>query len=221
MASLPPISSQAGMPSTTASSLHGYAETKIRPFLNPLLVQMLAERPDSPRSFLSEQLYMKLPSPVRSIKGSAAEIQQTTRPFAGARRGDRLPTRIIFIRHGQSEGNVNEKLYASTPDNQMPLSELGKQQAAEAGQTLRAQLGDTPFTCWASPYLRTQQTAEGLLSAWPAEQRPIISQEPELREQEFGNFQDLESNKNFVPVCPSMLHYLLLPLRSPPVLFLF
>ena len=140
-----------------------------------------------------------------SPRTSAAPCStQQPPPSAGVRRpaggADRLPTRIIFIRHGQSEGNVNEKLYASTPDNQMPLSALGKQQAAEAGQALRAQLGETPFTCWASPYLRTQQTAEGLLSAWPAEQRPIISQEPELREQEFGNFQDPEANKNFVPV---------------------
>eukprot|EP01052_Picozoa_sp_SAG31_P048165 SAG31_NODE_9955_length_1206_cov_0.975610_2_plen_168_part_00 len=80
----------------------------------------------------------------------------------------------------------------------MPLSELGLQQAEQAGQKLRAELGDTPFAMWASPYLRTLQTAEGLLSAWPSGQRPEIHEEPELREQEFGNFQDPDTNKNFV-----------------------
>jgi broad specificity phosphatase PhoE len=54
------------------------------------------------------------------------------------------PEHIILVRHGQSEGNVNKKLYEDTPDYTLRLTPLGREQAATAGKELAALLGDTP-----------------------------------------------------------------------------
>lgn len=39
-----------------------------------------------------------------------------------------LPKRIILVRHGQSEGNVDETMYCRVPDPQIRLTENGKRQ---------------------------------------------------------------------------------------------
>ena len=43
------------------------------------------------------------------------------------------PKRIILIRHGESEANVNCRLFASMPDYIIELTERGRRQAREAG----------------------------------------------------------------------------------------
>ena len=35
------------------------------------------------------------------------------------------PRRIILVRHGQSQGNVDDKVYATVPDSQIALTERG------------------------------------------------------------------------------------------------
>jgi hypothetical protein len=45
-----------------------------------------------------------------------------------------MPDKVVMIRHGQSEGNVNEALYSKTPDNAMRLTKLGWEQARKAGE---------------------------------------------------------------------------------------
>ena len=52
-------------------------------------------------------------------------------------RADCLPTRLIMVRHGQSEGNVDQSAYATTPDNAMRLTELEWEMARMAGRALR------------------------------------------------------------------------------------
>mmetsp|Transcript_10816 Transcript_10816/g.20018 ORF Transcript_10816/g.20018 Transcript_10816/m.20018 type:complete len:113 (+) Transcript_10816:201-539(+) len=42
---------------------------------------------------------------------------------------DFRPRRIILIRHGQSEGNVDERAYVTTADWRIPLTEVGRNQA--------------------------------------------------------------------------------------------
>eukprot|EP01051_Picozoa_sp_SAG22_P017045 SAG22_NODE_2541_length_2462_cov_29.806602_4_plen_153_part_00 len=150
---LPPLKTQAGMGGGEPSRarLEGYAESSIRPLLKPLLDRMLIEQPDDPRAFLSQQLAFLPPLRGKGLPPAVPAVSSGRGSGAGPARGLqqplRLPTKIIMVRHGQSQGNVDEKLYATTPDNQMPLSEAGKQQATEAGSTLRAQLGDSPFAC--------------------------------------------------------------------------
>lgn len=41
----------------------------------------------------------------------------------------RQPKRIILIRHAESIGNVDSSVYAYMPDNKLPITECGKQQA--------------------------------------------------------------------------------------------
>ena len=44
------------------------------------------------------------------------------------------PKRIILIRHGESEANVNPHLFASVPDYAIELTEKGREQALNAGK---------------------------------------------------------------------------------------
>ena len=52
-------------------------------------------------------------------------------------------SRVILIRHGESEGNVNFDIYRSTPDARIHLTQKGWTQAHEAGRLLGAMLGDS------------------------------------------------------------------------------
>lgn len=47
---------------------------------------------------------------------------------------------IYLIRHGQSQGNIDQAIYRETPDHAIGLSDLGVEQARAAGQALRNQL---------------------------------------------------------------------------------
>ena len=68
--------------------------------------------------------------------------------------------RLILIRHGETQSNVNHQLDTSRPG--MPLNERGLQQA----QTLVAALADEPIEkIYASSLTRAQQTAAPLAAA--------------------------------------------------------
>ena len=104
----------------------------------------------------------------------------------------RRPERIVLIRHGQSEGNTDRVAYSKTPDSQIALTDRGWAQASVAGLQLRELVGDESVRFFYSPYTRARQTMLAMLQAF--EGRPVeISQEPRLREQDFGNFQDPET----------------------------
>ncbi|CAK4076180.1 unnamed protein product [Aphanomyces euteiches] len=108
------------------------------------------------------------------------------------RRSHSRPQRVIFIRHGQSEGNVNPERYRDTPDNAMPLTELGKYQARQAGKCMKKITGEGKTRFIVSPCLRTIETFEGLMESWKDAPEGTVSwiEEPRIREQDFGNFQD-------------------------------
>lgn len=46
------------------------------------------------------------------------------------------PKRIILIRHGESEGNVDKTVYARIPDSLVRLTSLGKKQAEDCGRRI-------------------------------------------------------------------------------------
>jgi broad specificity phosphatase PhoE len=124
-----------------------------------------------------------------------------------------MPNKLVMIRHGQSVGNTNELLYSTTPDNTMPLTDLGWEQARAAGTILKEKIlasGETVHFI-VSPYVRTVETFHGLISAWcdPKEFAHIAdkdsrikawygrliemgltwSEDSRIREQDFGNYQ--------------------------------
>jgi hypothetical protein len=77
------------------------------------------------------------------------------------------PRRIVIIRHGNSKGNVDETEYSRTPDSRVELTEKGWEQARQAGEQLRAMLlpdgRASRVFVYCSPYIRCQQTLEGVL----------------------------------------------------------
>ncbi|PSC69817.1 phosphoglycerate mutase [Micractinium conductrix] len=114
-----------------------------------------------------------------------------------------LPRRIVLVRHAQSKGNVDPFQYTYVPDPSVPLTSKGWEQAIAAGEQLRAVLaqdappGSHPLRAffYTSPYLRCKQTTEGLLQAFRSEEVLGVQEEVQLREQDFGNFQDAEGKK--------------------------
>lgn len=102
-----------------------------------------------------------------------------------------LPKRLILIRHGESEANVDRSKYATTPDWQIALTEKGKAQAMDCGRRLQRLVKDDDLFIYYSPYKRTRQTLEGIRSFLNPEQILGEREDERLREQEMGNYQPL------------------------------
>eukprot|EP00754_Rhynchopus_humris_P046266 Rhum_TRINITY_DN5778_c0_g1::Rhum_TRINITY_DN5778_c0_g1_i1::g.18296::m.18296 len=104
----------------------------------------------------------------------------------------RLPEYIILLRHGQSEGNVNQAVYTTKGDSQLELTPLGVSQAKQAGAKLRSVIEDRNVFVAVSPFERAQQTLYGLYDGgFPRQQVGVVHHDPRIREQEFGNFQSI------------------------------
>jgi len=138
------------------------------------------------------------------------------------RNGEIMPRTVTLIRHGESEGNVNADLFQTKPDSMMKLTELGWAQARMAGKTLREQIikqnGKNSIHFIVSPYVRTMETFHAIASAWcdPDKEFGDIEdrnerlsawyerlamegltwlEDPRIREQDFGNYQDAHAVK--------------------------
>ncbi|CQR61326.1 histidine phosphatase family protein [Streptomyces leeuwenhoekii] len=99
------------------------------------------------------------------------------------------PRRIVLVRHGESTGNVDASVYEREPDHALALTERGRRQAEEAGGILRGLFGRERVSVYVSPYRRTHETL-GALGLDPALIR--VREEPRLREQDWGNWQNRE-----------------------------
>ena len=81
---------------------------------------------------------------------------------------------------------LSQRVTRSAP-SPTPLSA----QAEAAGRTIRAACeargARVRVFCYFSPYLRSKQTAAGVLAAFEAEQVVGVREEPQLREQDFGS----------------------------------
>jgi broad specificity phosphatase PhoE len=78
-----------------------------------------------------------------------------------------MPNTLTLIRHGQSQGNLDEILYSIKPDNAMHLTKLGWDTAKMAGRALKEQIGEGESVHFVvSPYVRTVETFHGIVSAW-------------------------------------------------------
>ncbi|MEC4015860.1 histidine phosphatase family protein [Streptomyces sp. H27-D2] len=97
------------------------------------------------------------------------------------------PRRIVLIRHGESEGNIDDTVYEREPDHALSLTPTGLLQAEVAGARMRALFGDERVSAYVSPYRRTHQTFQAL-GLDPSRVR--VREEPRLREQDWGNWQD-------------------------------
>lgn len=114
------------------------------------------------------------------------------------------PRRIVLVRHGQSEGNVDESAYGRVPDPLIGLTPKGRSQAEDSGRRLHRLFSGSGESedesseqnwkvyFYVSPYRRTLETLRGLGRAFSAPRIAGVREEPRLREQDFGNFQDRE-----------------------------
>jgi broad specificity phosphatase PhoE len=97
--------------------------------------------------------------------------------------------RILVLRHAQSVWNAAGRWQGWSD---APLSELGEQQARQAGRALRA-AGAHPEAMACSDLLRARRTAE-LIAAELGFGAPLIV-DPDLREQDLGYWNGLTSDE--------------------------
>jgi len=104
----------------------------------------------------------------------------------------RMPKRLILVRHGESLGNVDQTVYRYRPDHALPLTDRGTQQAIELGQHLRKIVPDGETVSFiVSPYRRSQETMQAASLAFGSYAGEIqVREDPRIREQDFGNFQN-------------------------------
>jgi broad specificity phosphatase PhoE len=104
------------------------------------------------------------------------------------------PSVLWIVRHGQSAGNVardlataqgQHRIPLTIRDVDVPLSDLGREQAASLGKWFR-QRGELPEVVLASPYVRAKQTAEIFRANGGCEPDETICVDERLREKEFG-----------------------------------
>jgi probable phosphoglycerate mutase len=109
----------------------------------------------------------------------------------------RWPEKLWIVRHGQSAGNVArdaaheaglDVIDIALRDVDVPLSDLGHQQAAALGRWFAAlPEGEKPEIVLSSPYVRARQTAKAICEAGgvaESARQPIVDER--LREREFG-----------------------------------
>ena len=104
------------------------------------------------------------------------------------------PKRIILIRHGESEGNVDRLVYGEKPDYALLLTSRGTEQASAAGVRLRELVKDEQLHFYVSPLFRTRQTFLEIAKNFPTSQYNW-QEEPRLREQEWGHLRTLEQSR--------------------------
>lgn len=107
---------------------------------------------------------------------------------------DFRPRRIVLLRHGESMGNVDQSAYVTTADWKIQLTDVGKEQAVDAGRRLREKIceEDAKVIFYHSPYLRTKQTLDELIPYFSDDEILSCLEEPRICEQQIGNFQNVQ-----------------------------
>jgi len=112
-----------------------------------------------------------------------------------------LPKRIILLRHGESQGNMDAKTYTTIPDHKIPLTVKGLAQAWGAGVEIRDVISCNNTTSnwkvyfYVSPYQRTLSTLREIGLSFSRKEIIGVDEDCRLREQAFGNFQDEKKMK--------------------------
>lgn len=101
------------------------------------------------------------------------------------------PRRIILVRHGQSEGNVDETIYTRVADPKVALTKQGLAEAEECGRKIREMIEKDGAEDWkvyfyVSPYRRALETLRNLAKVFERSRIAGVREEPRLREQDFG-----------------------------------
>jgi broad specificity phosphatase PhoE len=130
--------------------------------------------------------------------------------------------RILLVRHGESQGNVEPEIHARMADHAIPLSADGHRQAREAGDRIatffdrlcqqRMEWPDLApprrphVRLWTSPYRRTRETADAIEAAageWITDRREHVL----LCEQQFGLFDGVPDEELATRFPQELAHY--------------
>jgi len=108
----------------------------------------------------------------------------------------RWPSRLWIVRHGESAGNVArdaahaagaERIELSHRDVDIPLSQLGEDQARALGRWFASAVpDDRPDALLVSPYIRARQTLDLFRAQGGATGDDPVGIDERLREKEFG-----------------------------------
>lgn len=108
--------------------------------------------------------------------------------------------RVLIVRHGQSEGNVDHRQYIEKGDSKVSLTDLGWQQAIAAGNFLEKYYEQDGTAHWPyvflSAYQRTKETLSGIVHGMRQsglQGSPTIHLDPRLVERFSGATQLLHS----------------------------
>lgn len=104
---------------------------------------------------------------------------------------------ILLVRHAESAANSDSKIYDTTADHLIHLTEKGQQQATALGEFLKNWYAHNPpqkdVRAWCSPYKRTMLTLAGLKKSmgedWPWNKNKSgldVQYDDRLREREWG-----------------------------------
>eukprot|EP01080_Neovahlkampfia_damariscottae_P006407 gene6407-10414_t len=107
------------------------------------------------------------------------------------------PKRIFLIRSGESEKDKDIKIYETVPDNKIKLSNLGVKQSIVCGNNLKKLIGNESVYFYVSPFQRSIETFENISKAFGGKKKLNYRLDPRLREQEWGNYQNVEDRKQF------------------------
>jgi broad specificity phosphatase PhoE len=103
------------------------------------------------------------------------------------------PNRIILIRHGESEGNLDRDKYRTVPDYALNLTPRGIEQARAAGLEIKHLLGEESLYVYLSSYFRTRQTFQHLQAGFASNLVRAI-EDPRLREMDWGHLRHPDEN---------------------------
>ncbi len=118
------------------------------------------------------------------------------------------PKLLVLVRHGESARNVakkdnrffldeeSRKAVVGVPDWQVPLTDVGRQQARQTGEALRRGFGAFDHV-YHSGYRRAEETAAGILSAYTPEERTAmrVHMDPFVRERDNGYTYDMTTTE--------------------------
>lgn len=107
------------------------------------------------------------------------------------------PKRIILVRHGESQGNIDPDHYECTPDYALHLTDEGRLQARQAGGQIADLIGKKPVRAYISPWYRTRQTYEGISSVL-GDRVSRVLEDPRIREQEWGHLRAADEMQELV-----------------------
>ena len=111
----------------------------------------------------------------------------------------KIPLKHIFVvRHGESQGQLDQTQYKTVGDDNIALTQKGERQSFVAGQLVAKFAEKHDLTISQIDYStskRATQTAQNLAVGLNAENAVIMNQEPRVDKQKFGKFDGLFSSK--------------------------